>query len=1774
MGDDDGTENTHSSKLRERWNKDSSSTSSLHPGSVLSASRNKRKRQNSHEARAQSGEEIDRTAQDTEVGASEEGKDVRISGRPGRRRTPPGKVRDECIALDVVMVPRKLRTAFRKRRREILPAQVQGGTSLVATIAPSSPISPTPSPSLKPLKRTKPNGTKFRPSKLVKVSTASAISQQEVEVAEALFDLARMLPGCASSFECKSEVKLKPGGNANPTFSVGPLQSLPPALVSSPASTPTPTPAQACTPSSPLPSPPCSSPAVLPAAAEAPKRKHSRVKAKIDEVILIQYEPKNVSAGDSGGSVLEPKVDVNQLINSAELNRTQMKAEVDIGGSNSSTLLCSGSLHSPVAVASSFSLFSANCMLATENNVIALGPEKPFNADLSGMNRLDKVLTYLSTTDTKSVLENHSVKPIWTEIANEYKQLDASRPVTNSQRGKSLSNTPASDTGQQSNCEIDFVEAAIDASMKVDVHDKDSVKDDKGDWKRKMGNNGIKRQGKSFVIDMEGKVGLDQARYEVKKNQVGNVKAREREKEKMQDFKPSSRQTGKNVKPDSILNQKTDRSESSFPIAAPSVSSGATSNISQSQPMSKGMTGWSRSLPHIGDYSPAAAAAVAAAVAAAWPSIGSASTDAALQVPPFIFPGVRQQHKRCATHIHIAHFIDAQRQMQRHPLWAATYGNIVAGSGPVLGYPVTQTMASLVSSSLSTTPPGSTVRGGNNLMSGSSGPETAGTTCLGSGSVISTCNGNVENAAAAQAQYMQAMIQQVGSCPFPSGHCAAPLNAHQESQPFGNPFHCASLVTPPQQSQQVPSVGCSTMSPLQEQQLNLQQGSHITHSASQRQQKQQLSASHSQSQKQFSSGQLRYSSGMEGNKGGEIGSLSESGLPPFRRDKYNQELPIAKAPTISSSCTSAMTAHDFSPIDGLGEKQAGGRLHNLQHQSSAQLQAQQQRRASTQIQHHLMPQNMSHESIDLQLFKEFSITSMGFVTRSPIGPGPLGLAPVAAVMAPQGHAILRTMADNVHSHDHAAWEQPHQQPWNMCMVKADTPVMGENNSGIGEGSFCSGSHKPDNIHDKRIPMKQVYLNTEDSPDAQGFVMANNVGGQIAHMPSCSGTNLKLMAGSIGNISSQQTGLVPVGCVHAHTTLPSQKLNSLMGWVKGMPSIAGASNDPNSYSTNASLTCSSGKSPVQSVHFQGARVGICSHNPRQGQVTSQHSSQAVPSGKRASGTTSVTTAQIALAPSMFAGDTITHEGQPATRRQQSALNVMPESRLSALAPSSSTALSFPPASKSNNVKGPFSLSQKQTGANASNPVSHTVAISHPSKISAKIGQSQKQQHQGDQCSLQQRSYLHKCHHEQQQFPQVLQQQAPVPGIQQTKTPQQHQPLMSSEVTHHEYDTLPRKLLQLELQRSQQLFSWQQHQQTQPSLQAQSHSLTAQKPMAHPNEHRSGIGLRHQKELQQQELSRPAQSYSLTDQKSMPHCAQHQSGQPMQEQSTITETLMQHPNLLTSGEHQSIHLPSFGVFESGLFPQTSPNSILLTAAAEMASSDGASNEAEGSGSAAKLLGSHGSATGSNSQRNDELSSSLLHSQIAGLGDAISSAQPLCTRGTNPSTFPDLNSASLLSSSGTMVDEKASTAAAFIEVPMPTSSGMVTDLTASSVCPQSIVAVMTNAGAQQTAAACIGGAGVTFQSGSVITGSTRQVIVSSQKSDSIPSTADTTQNVVSQLKSDAKLVLVAMSGTMHQGVLSKPQLPATAGESVRSTITATSMVACMSPGVSAASVCHNPA
>ncbi len=237
---------------------------------------------------------------------------------------------------------------------------------------------------------------------------------------------------------------------------------------------------------------------------------------------------------------------------------------------------------------------------------------------------------------------------------------------------------------------------------------------------------------------------------------------------------------------------------------------------------------------------------------------------------------------------------------------------------------------------------------------------------------------------------MQAAAQYFASAPFFGHHLVSPAQ---------HPVHQTSVV--------------ASGGPVPLQKHQQQQGVRRFPPTGSPQQPPPQSPSHSSSQQQQQPQAER--DGRDGPAGGDNASVPESKFPILHRPPYSQGSSNTSVADVSVPPASVQTLplqQDFSILASLG-KQSKQReqLQASQPQPSLSSQLQQQQQQA-QLQINL-------KGIDPQATQALSAMTMAAaMNRGSIGPGPLGLAPVAAVMAPQGHAMLQSMAD-------AARQSPH-----------------------------------------------------------------------------------------------------------------------------------------------------------------------------------------------------------------------------------------------------------------------------------------------------------------------------------------------------------------------------------------------------------------------------------------------------------------------------------------------------------------------------------------------------------------------------------------------------------------------------------------------------------------------------------------------------------------------------------------------------------------------------
>lgn len=1590
--EDESMEDFHSARLRERPRKE---------GSVLSASRHKRTRHASRELHSRIG--VVEDAQGSEIGASDEDDDVPIS--PNLLPRKPTKLRfhgkvtsEEGNVVEIPAVPRKARTAISKRPHESLQGDgtrqhSHAYASQSSTLA--APLFTPPGPALKPMKRMKHNGPKVKAAKHSKVSASVSISEQEVEVAEALFDLARMVSNMGSPLcdDDTKEVKMENGELKGTAWLTSPEStpirrqdsiSTPPSSHSAVSS-----PVRGATPVTSLYMP----------ASEAPTRKISLSKLKIED-----------------GTHSQLKNDLTGLVNGVVDKNMSMK---DDGRTGQGPHYNAAAPKSPLLVPNQFSQTS-NINIPVTDDKTSLYPKIPFDSALGSCAPSKSETSFLTAfLDQKQ------------ESGKEHKTADACDVAALSKEKKLKTSYPckyeidlmASPNGSATGVTIkngnDLDLTGLGPNKLLQEQDKDLYpNNEKHEGQPPVDACVVKEEGVSSGNEKE-------ARKSVKLNEDAKEEnSRENERDQ-QVVKREFLDTVKNIKPDLMKQHTSDGS------------------------------GWPGSFPHMGYYpSAAAAAAAAAAVAAAWPATGSVigalsmeeKCHPGLQVPPFAFPGARPLCKRCATHVYIAHFIDTQQQMQRHPIWAAgglysmkpynvnaplppnaLFGGglsgltglsvnnspaikgfnpesspqndkgsapgakekstsltmdgvdrkgasqslqaanmdqvtpLQAGLGPMFGYPVS-----------------ADTEGNNVLNKGSSagGATAAVASHLESVGASTSPNTDSVNVAAAQVQYLQAIIQQAGfPFSFSPGHLMPPtmppttghMAQQQATQFYGNPFYNAPFV---QQGSATGRVTPKMNSPQGQSSTSMHQDARVSHSVSQQhqQQQQQLSsASSSQSHQRIASQHLQHF----GDLGGEAVSSAESKFPGYQKNMQSHEASIMHASNMSSSSSlhsAGMPAHV-----SLAAKQVVNMKLPLP-QSCGQGQVQQHSQ-------NMIPQyhSMGVKNMDFQSPQGSSSMPSGVVSKNMIGPGPLGLASVAAVMASQGHTVLQTMPDTQLPH-HAYQDQSLQQTYNKFTTNANL-----------EGSKTSAEMSGE----KRTPVKQASasctskMDIESESSSRGSISGLTSAHMQQNFPNVS---FNFMTSPVGNLGSRQG--VPAVSV-APVSMPSSR-----------PVAVGRANTTlSNMAATAHESTALNKSASSNVPFHVPSLSG-HHGIRQGQAANQYSSQTKPVSRTQVGTTCVSTAPSPLLPGSYAGVSNTKQLGYSAKNQQASISS--QSRFPPTMSGSSSAPASPSTSisKSNSNatvkttppgKGSLNSAQKQAlSASGKKPdaLTHSPGqVVGPNSMTVSMGQQQQQsQHQQIQNAIkqqqqwqQQQKHHHNLHQEHsQQGPQSMHHQVHVAGVPPTVTVQYHQASGT-------------------------------HQVGQAGVQKQSAQPQQMKQRLYSEQHF------YQQQLQQQSQLTEAQSSAR------PSTQQHSAQRPVV--SAANRPMQQPPELhhQQANKHQAVFshqqpfsLASFGTSSSGVVPHTSLSiSTGNGSVGRLASSDGALMQVlspKANTSMKPPGGTGASVPGSNIQRSSTPNSGISH--VQGMGAKLTDAKSQPQSSSNISYLPYLHSATYSSAAAPVV------------------------------------------------------------------------------------------------------------------------------------------------------------
>ncbi|BBN08424.1 hypothetical protein MPTK1_4g11470 [Marchantia polymorpha subsp. ruderalis] len=762
-------------------------------------------------------------------------------------------------------------------------------------------------------------------------------------------------------------------------------------------------------------------------------------------------------------------------------------------------------------------------------------------------------------------------------------------------------------------------------------------------------------------------------------------------------------------------------------------------------------------------------------------------------------------------------------------------------------------------------------------------------------------NGGAANhAAAAQAQYLQGFMQQGGfpfpfqGAPFgpptfigPPGH----IGPQQAAQYFGTQYYPSHMVqhTPSHAQQQVqqPS-GTSTVagSALKQQHNSQQSVRSFPPNSPQHQHQQQQSSlappsqspSHSQQQhpQGSNSQQVQRPADRDRNNAGDSSSTAESKFPMLPRGMYGQSNNNVTVSSVNSSASVVIGAgmqnlpnQDFTLINTMGSKQGNKQQQQQQHQAAGQLAAQQQSSLASQLQQQQQQQvvvqhhgssptlQMSLKGIDQPSSQTYSSMSMAAMNR---GPGPIGLAPVAAVMAPQGHVMLQGMGTDpgrghvphhqsgvAQAHQHPL-QQGQQQPRGVTMQRVGTGPPGEDRGGMADGGAFNNRNARDSGDEQKIPSKRgmssssalTRVDMETSSSMQGSPtgsgvqasrMAGNVGSTLNLMSPTSAIMASRSGQSAGGSSLQQSAPPPSGSQNSkQQVMPRGKIPP-----GGAPTATSAQSPLSFSDRNPMGAVLSSKATSQNLSLAGANVAPTSQGLRQGPVT-QHplklsnrpslGSMPTPSG---------------TAPQEVLAAAIVKQRQQARPQGQVTPNPGPPSRLppgNQGGQPTSSGMPLPPlppvskstmssASKSTSAgKGSFPLSHKPPGGAASkrsSPASGppNVGLLGPSPPPAKP--SPQQQGQGQhhlQQTSQQQQNVSQIHSQQTQPSQQSMQQSPQQPQALSTAQQQQQQYQQAQQAHMNSQQVQQAKLQHQQQQMhhqirQQMYmqgpSYQQHQQ---------------------------------------------------------------------------------------------------------------------------------------------------------------------------------------------------------------------------------------------------------------------------------------------------------------------------------------------------------------------------
>eukprot|EP00250_Pteridium_aquilinum_P018100 c23941_g1_i2 orf=758-5629(-) len=1026
--DEDRLDDVVEARTWERSKKERLAT--FHVSASAMNPRNKRKRpvlpQESHVPGGRSGvavEDADEYMEETEAVASEDDDEPPpppLQRRPGKARV---QAKEDEIVMEIPSVPRKARSSISSTSRfslisrrpvEPQPADVLRQKSPAAT---QTPLNGGSSPNFlqKQGRKPKPVGPKARVMKVPKVQEPS-ISDQEVEVAEALFVLAR-------GVEVKPEPEARTGS--------------PPAgpLLSSAAATPHTTSVHH---SGSITNGYISShlkDATAPAA-EAPKRKRPRVIVKPDDGRVST--PVRLVASGAVSSSASPSVPIHPSVGETELDEKTHTDAFSMQSDLSKVKATTDAAHSAVSEEKKIGFI--------EHDDIEQGELK------------------LPKQETQSVADTGEVQS--ERSGHGMDAVDGLRGNDSSIKAE-LASRPAdvlrNDDGSVSKMNIDLMASPMKHFPMEEGASLSIEKQTMGDNSaiNSMGYNGqahVEEQSKQSLVLEDAVRAMDVARGLSKPKERLDVEKQEVKEEgehQMHDHlhkEQMASQTGRGAKEEKeteslkVLSRPQKEEPENAAFVSPTLSTAASS----SAPVA--LARWMGGLPQLGYYGPGATPWAAGA------SLPNTSVDvkaahSAMQLPPhgaIISPVPRM--KRCATHVYMAHFIYREQQVSRHSLWSAA----LCRAGPYnLNIPPVNMLdneklgghyidvARKASTQQSGPPYAYTIsQGGPPGMAGSGSTLNTGATgtmptpnhtsgagvSADAGTPITTGSGAASgNAMAAHAQYIQAMMQQNGfaSFPFP----IAPPG--QAAQFFNNPFFPPHLMPPLPHLQPLPQQAGNVL-PVQKQQQGLGSLAHsnsaqlVAPPLQQQQLQLQLAPqSPSQSQQQqhnhvgISAQQFGIHSDKESTAGSESLSTAESRLNAMQRSMSAQgssnlpNLNISPSSLMLATNMPAMPSHDQEapPLVTSGGKQTAKSQQQPFHGQSP-----------VSLSSSLQPQQFNAGSgPGLQMKGLDPTLSQGYsamANRGPVGPGPLGLVSVSSMVGTPGLGVLPGSTESTKGHAH------------------------------------------------------------------------------------------------------------------------------------------------------------------------------------------------------------------------------------------------------------------------------------------------------------------------------------------------------------------------------------------------------------------------------------------------------------------------------------------------------------------------------------------------------------------------------------------------------------------------------------------------------------------------------------------------------------------------------------------------------------------------------------